>query len=935
MSAAAGRRRSLFAALLVVQALALAFAVGGWWGQRQSTLFHNGGWTLGKGSGKFVFYTFEFLFRPLERGEVNLASDMGFQEILSTRPEGPGRRLESLACTARIAPAGYLWLEVGKSGRELLGFRLSRRTDYASGFHRFDREGEPRAVTPVSVSGLLNDLGVGDRVELRREAGRWAAAVNGRPLGQVADDLPAAGTFGFRGSGDPGLPVVVRDVEMRFTDPATGRSWTERESFRARTGDPRTLLAALGFALAVLLLRRWRRALAGRLLAPDGRERLVLADETGTTILLALLAAGIALRPAGGTLIPLALLAAELVFLVALALGSRGEPPEPRPGLGRAGALFGAAVALLAAAALARHGDLLGWGRYSTWGRLKSVHPDAFVLRPGASSSSPRFATTAPLTVLPGEPFFAGGGAWRSQLIRLEFVPPPAGTLDLVFQQQSFLTLGDPQGEELPVQRRLLRLSTRPDVPSGLASGTHKAPSPFARLEGALLPGAANRLEVRSDDRGVEVVLNGARSRFPGARPLGHGETGVIAWDGPVQVAALSVEATAGQGFRDRLLPLAGLLLPFAAAGALWAVLRAGGRVPLATVAALAPGGVAPLAAYLAAALLLDRNTLLLLHRERTAWLDLALLAAALALPALVLFVRRRLRGAVAFFYLACGVVTLAGLWLAVDRIATVRPELLRRWLPADDVVVPGELVEQGKTGSGPWYSQDRMVGASNYVWRQLLGTRRATAAKPPGTQRVFLMGGSQAWGSGAADSSSTFDQLLERRLAARGLPVEVFNAGINGAGISRVRWTWDGLVSGLAPDLLILDVGLNDSAALATAPGGAERGRRRDALLAEFRAVLDRADALGAGVLLVLEPMCQETPLRPDADFYAGLARIAGERGVPVVSPQGEFARLERDRFLWWDTAHLTPYGHDAMARLLEEPVTKIVEGRLAAGAP
>jgi lysophospholipase L1-like esterase len=257
---------------------------------------------------------------------------------------------------------------------------------------------------------------------------------------------------------------------------------------------------------------------------------------------------------------------------------------------------------------------------------------------------------------------------------------------------------------------------------------------------------------------------------------------------------------------------------------------------------------------------------------------------------------------------------------------------LLRRWLPADDVVVPGELVEKAGNDDGPWYAQERMIGASNYVWRQAFGTRQIAGAKPVGSVRVFLMGGSQAWGSGAADSFSTFDQLLGRRLRALGLPADVYNAGINGAGISHVRWTWDGLVAPLAPDVLILDVGLNDSAGLAMSRSDAEKQRRREALLTEFTAVLDGARAAGADVLLVQEPMCQETSLRPDAAAYADLARIAAGRGIPVLGAQAALAQLERDHLLWWDTAHLTPFGHEAMSRLLEAPVAEIVRRRIAA---
>jgi len=928
MASGSATRSRWLTALAILQVLLLTFATSLWWSQRQNTLFHNGAWTLGKGTGKFVFYTFEFLFRPLQRGEVNLAADMGFQEILSAKPEGPGRRLESLACSAGIAPAGYLWVEVGVRGQSRLACRISRRKDYPSGWHRFGDAGDLERFTPLAAAPALSDGARRDRIELLREHGSWTLRVNGRPLGAVPDDLPLDGSFGFRGSGDLGAPVLVGDVEARFSDPGAHRSWSERERFAPRRWAAGTLAASLGFAFAVVLLRLWRRRVVGLLLTPAGRERLARIDDIGTTAILGLLAAGCALRPGATMSIPAAFAAAEIVHLAAFGLGARrGAAPAPVAGLGRAAAAFGTALALLAAAAFARHGDLLGWGRYSTWQRLQNVHPDAFLLRPAATTSSPAYELTAPLRLLPGEPFFVRGGAWRGQVIRVEFVAPRAGTLDLAFQQQAFLTRGDPSGEELPLQRRLLRLSTRGDVASGLASGTHKAAAPFLRINGELLPGAANRLEVRSDERGVAVVLNGKRTRLA-AKPLGYGETGLMAWDEPVAVTALRVEATAGQGLRERLLPLAGLLLPLAAVGGLWGLLRLGGAMPLATVAALALGGLAPLGAYLAATLPVERNTLLLLSRERIAWLDLALVAASLSLPALVLFLRQRLRGAVAFFYLACGAVAAALLVFALDQIAATRPELLRRWRPAPDVVVPGELV--GKSGdAGPWYAQGRMIGASNHVWRQAFGTRQIAGAKPPGSVRVFLMGGSQAWGSGAADSFSTFDQLLGRRLRARGLPVDVYNAGVNGAGISQVRWTWDGLVAPLAPDVLILDVGLNDSAALAMSPSEAEKQRRRDTLAAEFTALLDRARAGDVDVLLVLEPMCLETTLRPDAATYAGLARIAAERGIPVVAPQEAFARLERDHLLWWDTAHLTPFGQEAMSRLLEGPVAEIVARR------
>lgn len=919
-------------AALIVQAAALALAIALWWGGRHNTLFHNGNWTIGKNTGKFVFYTYEFLMRPLENGEVDLSRDMGFQEILSRRGEGPGRRLESLSFECRVAFEAYLFVEAGRTGPQGLAARLSRKDGYASGFYRFGPAGDLERFTPLD-SGPPWSTTAWERVELRRDGGSWRLLMNGQALGSVPDELPAAGAFGFRGSGRLGAPVRVRDITLRLSDPASGRTWTERERFGSAAGARRVLPAALVFVLGLLLLRRWRRRILGALLQPSARARLGAADEAGITAAAVLAVSWVSFQPTLGVIVPGALLAAEIVFAVAFALASRDEAPAAfSPHERRSLVLFALVLSLLAAAAFSRHGDMIGrGGSGSTWWKIKNVHPDAYQLQPQAIRSSPAFVLSRPLLVTTAGPFFPEGRAYRGQKIALDFVMPPQATLDVVFQQQAFLTFGDPRGEELPLQRRLLRLTTRDDVVAGLATGTHKLPSPFLKINGSATAGTTNRLEIDSDEAAVSIALNGERTVFAGLKPLGFGETGLLAYEAPVAVSALSIEPQAAESVRRNLLPLMGLALPSAAVVVVWAILRCAGAVAIGTVASIVLGGLVPLAGYLAAILPVDRNSLVLLTRERLEWLELSLVAAACFLPVLVLFVRRRIRGAVGFFQLACLALIAAILLFVVDSISASHPHLLRRFIP-DEAITPGELVKEDPK-AGPWYSRNRMIGANDYVWRHRFGTKHA-GVKPAGTTRIFLMGGSQAWGSGAADSFSTFDQLAERRLMSRGLAVEVFNAGINGAGVGGVRSFYREVVQYHAPDILILDIGLNDSANLASA-AIKKKPSLRAAQLEAFESLLELCEDTEVNVLLVLEPMSGEASLRPDPEYYAGLERIARERRVPVLTPQELLWDAEKSQLVWWDTAHLAPFGHELMSRMLEPILAQMVRERPAERTP
>jgi len=74
---------------------------------------------------------------------------------------------------------------------------------------------------------------------------------------------------------------------------------------------------------------------------------------------------------------------------------------------------------------------------------------------------------------------------------------------------------------------------------------------------------------------------------------------------------------------------------------------------------------------------------------------------------------------------------------------------------------------------------------------------------------------------------------------------------------------------------------------------------------------------------------MCGEASLRPDPKYYAGLARIARKHRVRVVAPQQTLWAAEKKQLVWWDTAHLAPFGHELMSRLIEPTVAEMVQER------
>lgn len=135
----------------------------------------------------------------------------------------------------------------------------------------------------------------------------------------------------------------------------------------------------------------------------------------------------------------------------------------------------------------------------------------------------------------------------------------------------------------------------------------------------------------------------------------------------------------------------------------------------------------------------------------------------------------------------------------------------------------------------------------------------------------VFL-GDSLTAGFGLAEEQA-FPAVVEERLRARGLPVEVVNAGVSGdtsaGGWARLDW-----VLRQEPDVLVVGLGANDGL----------RGISPAATEENLRAIVRRARRSGVWVMLLGMKLPPNYGPRYTAAFEAVYPRIAEDLEVPLV---------------------------------------------------
>jgi acyl-CoA thioesterase-1 len=160
------------------------------------------------------------------------------------------------------------------------------------------------------------------------------------------------------------------------------------------------------------------------------------------------------------------------------------------------------------------------------------------------------------------------------------------------------------------------------------------------------------------------------------------------------------------------------------------------------------------------------------------------------------------------------------------------------------------------------------------------------------------------------------FPAVLRRRLAARGLPFRLVNAGVSGdttaGGRSRLDW-----ILRQRPAVIVVELGANDGF----------RGIPAETVEANLRDILVRARAAGAAPLLLgmrLPPNYGRDYAAAFEGAYARLARETGSAFVPFFM-EGVAGRLDRNLV---DGIHPTAEGHEVLASNVEDALAEVLRG-------
>ncbi len=179
-----------------------------------------------------------------------------------------------------------------------------------------------------------------------------------------------------------------------------------------------------------------------------------------------------------------------------------------------------------------------------------------------------------------------------------------------------------------------------------------------------------------------------------------------------------------------------------------------------------------------------------------------------------------------------------------------------------------------------PLFVKRGPAGGESYRSRSLLGRQlqRFSARKPPGTFRVFVLGGSVAQLYDIDGERPTLKNALEALVP--GTTVETLNMGMSGYDAARVAVTFDEAL-GYEPDLILVMSAVNEWGRPMLSPrqarhcakpllrracewmvlrqlpkGGVPAGKRRESYLKSVRGMLRRGKAHGVPVILATLPV-------------------------------------------------------------------------------
>lgn len=202
---------------------------------------------------------------------------------------------------------------------------------------------------------------------------------------------------------------------------------------------------------------------------------------------------------------------------------------------------------------------------------------------------------------------------------------------------------------------------------------------------------------------------------------------------------------------------------------------------------------------------------------------------------------------------------------------------------------------------------------------RPAAGGPQPSAAEPAaddGRPKVAFLGDSISAGL-HLPADQAFPAIVSKRLAARGLPFQLLNAGVSGdttaGGLRRVDW-----ILRQAPDIVVVELGAND----------AMRGQPIASIEQNLRGIIDKLRARGATPLLL--GMRIPTSYGPEyaAQYEAIYPRLADALDVAFVPFFMEGVAGVPEQNLQ-DGIHPTAQGHERLASTCEDALAQLVAAK------
>jgi|SRR6185312_3487203 len=190
----------------------------------------------------------------------------------------------------------------------------------------------------------------------------------------------------------------------------------------------------------------------------------------------------------------------------------------------------------------------------------------------------------------------------------------------------------------------------------------------------------------------------------------------------------------------------------------------------------------------------------------------------------------------------------------------------------------------------------------------------------------ILFFGDSLTAGYGLDDADrDAYPALIQRKIAAAGLPWKVANAGLSGdttaGGLRRLDWALRRL-----PDVFLLELGANDGL----------RGLPTQVTIANLEAIIARVRAKDPAALIVLIGMRMPPSLGQDftGAFAAIYPKVASQARVPLVpfllAGVGGVPGLNQP-----DGIHPTAAGHAILAENVWKVLGPLLEARARAENP